>query len=290
MQRLADVEIQVHLEAKPQNQVASKQDYYKAVHEAYTTQYLQALGIEPKEDYKKLISRQAPLGECDIEAFWDDHNGRSMLATRLRILQPILGRGSAPMAAESASKAYTGNEELGIGGSISVAVPPLPSWSSSLQGSQGGGNGSSGTWGSTAPFHSEFLKASKALDDKVNVMDINGKLVQELEQARRQARGDDAREAAELAKGHQWGADGARELESLKRKFVLPFAMERPKHHGSPSRFADGGSKSSHVLPWQSPELQKACDIQVPSHLLEDIKRPIQMTLPDISAEVLGSS
>lgn len=272
MLRHADMEIHVLLERKSQSKVGSKQEYYKAVHEAYTTQYLEALGIEPKDEHRRMVARQAPLGDCDIEATWDDHAGRTAVASHLRILQPIISRGIASVATDT--KAYR-DERPGIQGSISVATPEPPSLSSLFQATAGALHGGGTGWGSMDPFQQDFLRASKALDDKLDI-GADVKLIEEMEKVRRVARGDDSRET-ENAQSHKWGLEGVNELGNLKRKFILPFAMERPS--------GDTSEKGSQFVPWQSPELREACDIQAPAHLAEDLKRPPQVTLPEILAE-----
>ncbi|CAE8662778.1 unnamed protein product, partial [Polarella glacialis] len=73
--------------------VGARDDYHKIVHDVYTTQYLQALGVDPTcNAYRKAVARNSPLEKCEIEATWIGH---SSVAGHLRIVQPPVGRGLA---------------------------------------------------------------------------------------------------------------------------------------------------------------------------------------------------
>jgi hypothetical protein len=99
----------------------------------------------------------------------------------------------------------------------------------------------------------------------------NATLVEELERARRRVRNDDSRSETEPALW-QWGEDGWRELEVLKRKFILPFATERPQK----------GTLGMVVVPWQSPEHRARMQLEVvPDHIAE-VREPIRITLEQI--------
>ncbi|CAE8588363.1 unnamed protein product, partial [Polarella glacialis] len=101
-------------------------------------------------------------------------------------------------------------------------------------------------------------------------------LVEEMEQAQRRARGEEGGSKANEPVLRQWGEEGARELQSLKRKFLLPFAAER--HHP--------GSAETVLVAWQSPELQSG-QIQVPAEYVKDVKQPLCATLEHILAQVV---
>merc|ERR1712218_694943 len=76
-----------------------------------------------------------------------------------------------------------------------------------------------------------------------------------------------------------WGEEGKQELNSLKQKFVLPFAAEkRPRGNHGPVE----------IMPWQSPEMQANMNIDVPEELRADMSRPIQMTLSTIRSEAIN--
>jgi len=111
-----------------------------------------------------------------------------------------------------------------------------------------------------------------------NDQQANPALVRELEHLRQEARGQDAvsEGAPELV---QWGKEGEAELDSLRRRFVMPFAAQRPVRRQS---------EEPRVLPWQSPELQKAIQISVPNHLAPDALEPINIQLEDILAEAVA--
>merc|ERR1719436_234039 len=85
---IPDPEVVIQFARVPANKVGTKEEYFKIVHDAYTTQYLQQLGVEPTERHKKTVSRNAPLDKCEIEATWTED---SAIARELRIIQPPAG-------------------------------------------------------------------------------------------------------------------------------------------------------------------------------------------------------
>lgn len=97
-----------------------------------------------------------------------------------------------------------------------------------------------------------------------------------MERIRRRARkGLDEGENEELTLV-QWGEDGERELASLKRKFILPFAVERP---------APGNAGGTVLVPWQSQELQTDYQLPVPKELLPEAAEPVCVTFETIYTE-----
>ncbi|CAE8680255.1 unnamed protein product, partial [Polarella glacialis] len=122
----------------------------------------------------------------------------------------------------------------------------------------------------------EVAFADMKARDVANSEGADPGLVEEMEQAQRRARGEEGGSKANEPVLRQWGEEGARELQSLKRKFLLPFAAER--HHP--------GSAETVLVAWQSPELQSG-QIQVPAEYVKDVKQPLCATLEHILAQVV---
>lgn len=268
----AEMEIHVPLQPTAHYKAGSKPEFDKAIREAYAMQYLEALGIEPTDDRKRSVTRGAPLGACAIEAVWEDPNAKT--GSNLRILQPLHSRGSAPTSDQSAKAHRVMQAGEGLPANIWRPFPQMPPMPSI------GPAPAKAAANAVEPFQEEFLIASEALDEKYDAMSFNAKLVEELEKVRRQASGNEKRDE-DTTSGHvQWGEEGMKQLEVLKQKFILPFAIERP------TRRKPNGERATSWLPWQSPDLQSGL-IEVPPHMLELLSRPPQMTLPDILTETI---
>jgi len=287
MQRHADWEITIPLAQVQQNEVGQRGDYFKIVHDNYTAQYLQNLGVEPTEKHRKAVARFAPLEQCEIEATWEDS---SVVARNLRIMQAPIGKSAsssalpaaapsvaraARLAAATAPAAGGGGNEAGPlepGGGrwrYASAVPPHVPDAAEIARALGQGAGAQGGL-SPQGNKSQALEQMQMADISASE-GCNGDLVEELERMRRHARGDDSRSDADPVL-IQWGEEGMRELESLKRKFVLPFAAERPVK----------GSTGTAIMPWQSPEYRARVNIEVPPDHVADVSEPITMTLEQI--------
>mmetsp|Transcript_23483 Transcript_23483/g.67973 ORF Transcript_23483/g.67973 Transcript_23483/m.67973 type:complete len:491 (-) Transcript_23483:217-1689(-) len=296
MARPADWEITIPLAAVSKRELGQSDDYYNIIHDAYTTQYCEALGVEPNERRKKLISRFAPIDQCDIEANWGDD---SAVCAQLRILQAHIGKPPpsreapavpAPSPAEEikeaaaevsievqAAIAAARARAAGHVGTVSALPPDVPDAAavakrlaqerearSNLE--AGGGNAARrGVVGDA-----EDLKQEMQLQDGRVAGIADGALVEELERWRRRARGDDSREDTGPSL-RQWGEAGMRELERLRDKFILPWATRRPDES---------------MVPWQSPEYRTGMAVSVPSNHVEELSEPISATLEQIMDDV----
>lgn len=262
MHRNVDFEINVHLQPVPQNKLGHKDDYYKIIHDTYVSQYLQALGVEPTEQFRRIVSRNAPLDKCEIEATWT--RDPSAVANQLRIMQPLIGKNLIALSSEAkATKSQKAKDLHGRLKLISAAPPDVFSGGYSKPVS--------------SPQHSSDYEQQLAFvgmrnRDIVNSTGTSAELVEELESMRRRACGHESETTDKESGLKQWGEDGARELEDLKRKFILPFAAEK---HGKDDAF----------VCWQSPELQ-ARQLEVPPDHVQEAKHHLTMTLDQIAKEI----
>eukprot|EP00440_Ansanella_granifera_P009038 gb/GFBE01009793.1/.p1 GENE.gb/GFBE01009793.1/~~gb/GFBE01009793.1/.p1 ORF type:complete len:576 (+),score=121.58 gb/GFBE01009793.1/:1-1728(+) len=279
MTRHADFEINVLLGKVPQNKVGAPDDFFKVVHNVYTTQYLEALGVEPSERYRKVVARNAPLEKCEIEATWGSDRS-SAVASELRIVQPAVGRGLAAKASESESaQAQKKAEKIiqdfhGPDRKIS-ALPPDLNLNLPKQGGTRAGTSDGNGLGEDSR---ELLLAAMQARDNHNSAGANPLLTEEMEQFQIRARGDEgSSQAREVLR--QWGPEGAEELENLKRKFILPFACEKPGKGSGPR-------SGTVMVPWQHPELLPASQIQVPAEHVAEVRQPLCQTLERMHAEI----
>jgi len=268
-------EIEIPLARVHVNKLGPKEEYFSLIHDTYTSQYLERLGVEPTERNKKLVARHAPLKDCDIESSWQDG---SAVAGELRIYQAPIGKTVEQVLpkAKTGGDLFGGHPENSLGGLrkpyARTAPPEVPD---------------------AAEFAKRLEQARQALhipegqmqaksdkDQSLIAMQMrsiaasegcNPVLVEELERARRRARGDDMRSESEPTLV-QWGDDGFRELENLKGKFILPFATERPQK----------GTLGMVVVPWQSPDLRARMNLEVVPEHVDEVRVPIAMTLEQI--------
>eukprot|EP00928_Gymnodinium_smaydae_P012391 TRINITY_DN1449_c0_g2_i2.p1 TRINITY_DN1449_c0_g2~~TRINITY_DN1449_c0_g2_i2.p1 ORF type:complete len:533 (-),score=106.82 TRINITY_DN1449_c0_g2_i2:298-1896(-) len=281
--RHLDVEVRVRLAKVDPASVGPAEEYYKIVHDQYTTQFLEGLGITPNQYHKKLVARGAPLEECEIETTWEEKYGPSGVASMLRIVQPVVGRRrpAAPVAGatEGASGYGLANLAHGWGAARERAMkclPPDVPTGLALEKLVGKSGGS----------QNESQEAIRQERERVNMeMQVYGlaasegadaDLIRELERMRRRARRGMVEGESEGPVLVQWGEDGKRELELLKRKFILPFAAQRPLQ--SPEGVAI-------LEPWQSKALQVDHEIHPPKEHQAEASEPIRATLEQIRAE-----
>ena len=248
------MEINILLGKIPPKQLGAPVDYYKAVHGAYTSQYLEALGIEPLDRHRKVVALRAPLQKCTIEATWESHG--SGVCDQLRILPPQTGRGS--------------HEGLGSGlrGPLWSEVQQDPMiWALPPD--------TSGIYEKTKKPRStkqkgygveeRYLQAfsEMRLQDQKNSKGADSALTKELEDFQSHAKGEE-RIIHKREVLRQWGKEGFRELDGLKSKFILPFACET--RHG--------------ISVWS--QLQT---LAVPQDFVADLQRPVSITLERIREE-----
>lgn len=248
------MEINILLGKVPPKQLSSPVDYYKVVHNAYTSQYLQALGIEPLDRHRRVVSRRAPLQKCTIEATWADGSG---VADQLRIVPPqFLAGGAKP--------GKTGKEQFLKDIQSDPLIRALPPDTSGIY------ERAKKADTSAAPqkygIKERYLQAlsEMSVQDHKNSVGADSTLTKELEDFQNHAKGEEGpvhrREVL-----RQWGKDGFKELENLKRKFILPFACETP----------------TGIAIWRANLPQ----VQVPSECVADLKRPLCVTLEQIEEE-----
>jgi len=289
MRGLVDIEMHIPLAQVPQtdvNQPANKAEYFKMIHESYTNWYLTAIGIEPNERFRKLVAKNAPLEECDIEATWTDD---SYVANCLRINQPIIAKKRKPPevpvslnasvfspSASSKQRPSRASPEAREDRVKTVkVVPPEVPTSATV-------DRLIGKAGTELHNHSEIFQKERELalqsmqQTDADRVDADPRLTDKLERIRKRTRkglGEGESEELTLV---QWGEDGDRELATLKRKFILPFAAERP---------APGSVGGTHLLPWQSPTLQAAFALPVPKEYLDEAAEPVCVTFETIYGE-----
>jgi len=272
MPRHADWEINIRLGQVPNNKVGLRDDYFKIVHDVYTTQYLEAMGVEPSERYRRVVARNAPLEKCEIEATWAE---QSAVASQLIIKQPQIGRGPAAKALETegAQARAAANKIIRDFHGPEVLVDAIPPEVEALKPKEEAKRNDK-DW-------REVAFAQMQHRDIENSKGANPELTEEMERLQTHARGDESSLFNRAPVLVQWGEEGDRELEMLKRKFILPFACAKSAKGAGPL------DKAIVMVPWQSPELQAKSQIEVPAEHLAEVQQPINATLDLIHEEAL---
>lgn len=270
--RMADWEIEIPLTQLGPNEVGDKQSMYKAIHEAYANSYLEALGVTPKEHLRKAVARGAPLESCEIEATWAND---SSVADNLRIIQPLVCKEDATAAATSKVGSREGLQR-GYTRYIGVQPPTVPDVATLSQVVGNGGKSNLDTREAAARAREAALGNMK-IHDMAASERCNATLTQELETLRQKVRPGITEEVEQSASMLlQWGADGDRELDALKKKFILPFAADKTPY---------GLPPHSVLVPWQSSELQNNPAIDVLDELVPIVSEPVSATLESIHVE-----
>lgn len=287
MQRHVDWEISIQLAKVHPNQVGPSEEYYQTVHDSYTTKYLEALGVEPNERHRRLVARHAPLDSCEIEATWADS---SAVASQLRIVQaPIGGKGApdrgSPSPPRQGEQPAVGNDDglLPDVGNVReryvrVSPPDVPDAATLQKRFAQARDGKATSWSESRDMGAERARGEALVAMQLHHIaaseGANPALVEELERLRRRARGDDTHVEADPM-SRQWGEEGMQELASLKRKFILPFAAERPEQ----------STTSVVVVPWQSPTYRERVNIQVKPEHVAEVREAITVTLEQMMDE-----
>jgi len=271
MPRHVDWEILVHLDTVAASKLGHKDDYFKAIEDRYAANYCVALGVEPLSHHKTMVSRMAPLGECEFEATWAEN---SAVASKLSILQPNIA--ASEETAKENTDAQRNAEWFGRAKYLNV-LPPDPPREVAAHFDLAA---QSKAKAQAAERHMKaHAFASMQLQDMANSAkaDKFHELTDELERTRIKARSDLEDESGKadvfgrlMKKKGRREAD-EKELENLRTKFLLPFACERTGANG--------------LLPWQSPELRMHPQIHVHEDFLADAKKPICLTMAQMEEE-----
>mmetsp|Transcript_118730 Transcript_118730/g.221952 ORF Transcript_118730/g.221952 Transcript_118730/m.221952 type:complete len:645 (+) Transcript_118730:90-2024(+) len=267
-------EITIPLGRLPASKLGRKEDYFKIIHDTYTTRYLEALGVGVTAKNRLAVARNAPLIDCEIEAAWGDHAAaeRSAIAEQLRVVQPKI------VAKEPAEQEVTrplGMDADDVGSPllrehfryVGVVPPDMPD-----------------VFG--APKAREGVNAADLTDAALSYMKLHdaaashgndAALTEELDRLRSRHRNTDGIDHSILdddLRKQEHRLRMVQELQVLKPQFLLPFACVRPAAAGS-------GAESS-VLPWQSPEFIAHPEADVPEDLRTEALEPIIATEADI--------
>lgn len=255
-------------------QVGRKEDYCRTIRDEYVRKYLGALGVEPSDRNRAAVAREAPLRRCRFEANWD--NRHSAVAASLDILLPVpgasgkaaarLGPGGDPPGSGPESLAWRGMTTF-----MDVAPPEC---------APGPVRGAGVVDAADAPGRGDARGPAlpEAWRRGGEAADADPGLTAELEAVRERARqGEDAVESVgddELRRLEHLEAM-ERELAALKRRFILPFACERPASRGKVE-----------IVPWQSAELRGELCLELPKDHRDEALSPISLTIEAIQAEL----
>lgn len=282
MPRHVDFEINIELGRVRANEIGIKEDYFKTIQDRYLGKYLENLGVEPTSHHKAAVARHAPLSECEIEATWQEN---SSVASRLRIVQPQIGAGIAgAQAQDGVADSYRSAEWKGIDRYVNVLPPDVHVHQSMQRTMPVVESDQASIAAKKAAAERRALQVMQ-LRDLAASKSANFALTAELERVRSNARyvleesKAKADEFGKLLKKKDKREADEQELETLKSKFILPFACELLV------KLEDDHEMLVMGLPWQSPEFQVRQELQVPAEFMAEARQPIAMLLDTIREE-----
>lgn len=260
-------EVTIPLRPVPDNELGAPEDYFKVIREEYAARYLDMLNIASTPANKADFMRYRMMEDCDMLGVWPDLR-TSSLADAIRIVPPLRQR-IGDLADIDASDRIKWKQWYGHADPILVRPPDIGvNCQTRLEAEEEERNAVAET--GAAGDAGGFLEAAKA----------KAELAAELERVRI-AGAAGGGEGWRVGAVHQRG-DAERkerlkqELVSLKAKFILPFACERPAKDGDLS----GPSKKSELMVWP---MQGPLRVDAPEDMFEEVLQPIRITLEDVN-------
>lgn len=268
-------EITIPLGRVQASKLGRKEDYFKIIHDTYTTRYLEALGVGVTAKNRLAVARNAPLVKCEIQAAWGDHAAaeRSAIAEQLRVVQPKI------VSKDPAEQELT--RPLGMDAEdldsplfrehfkyVSTVTPDLPDVLREPKRNEGT------TAADLTAAALSYMKLRDAAASQGNDAALTGELDRMRSRLRSMDGGDRSFLDDDLRKQeHRLRME--QELEVLRSQFVLPFACVRPAAAGS-------GTEHWNLRPWQSSEIVAHPEADVPEDLCAEALEPITATEADI--------
>lgn len=243
---------------------ALQEDYLKIIHEEYAHRYLDALGIASTPANKAAVMKECMLKDYSIQGIWSENGGS--IAHSLKITPPLRQRYGHLDELSDVDQHFR-QQWYGHAEPICVQPPVSPRTGllrecadAALASDDGSGAGPGG--------HTEAGRGGR----KVGVDAGHGDLAQELAAARH-----DRAPAREIGTSRPSGKmDKERlqrlrgELQSLKSKYILPFACERKP-------LEPGGR--TELFPWP---VDAPLDFKVPPQFRAEARQPPTVTLDDV--------
>lgn len=260
-------EVTIPLRPVKDNEVGAPEDYFKIIREEYAARYLGLLNIASTPANKADFMRYRMMEDCDMVGVWPDMR-TSSLADAIKIVPPLRQR-IGDLADFDESDRRRWRQWYGHAEPILVRPPDIRTSGCNKfveddDNRNAGGVESGHSAGGAAS--GGFLEAAKA----------KAELAAELERVR----------VAGAATGEVSKRVGARldaerkervtqELISLKAKFILPFACERPAKEGDHA----GPSTVSELIIWP---MEGPLRVNAPEEMWEEVLQPIRITLDDV--------
>jgi len=258
-------EVTIPLRPVPGNELGAPEEYFRIIRDEYAARYLDRLNIASTPANKADFMRYRMMEDCDMVGVWPDLR-TSALADAIKIVPPLRQR-IGDLADIDESDRSKWRQWYGHADPILVRPPDLGVSVGTMKLDLDDDDRNAG--GTETGPAANFLDAAKA----------KAELAAELERVR----------VAGLAGtdvGKRVGAVNSRldaerkermkqELLSLKGKFIVPFACERPAKEGDMS----GPSRRSELVVWS---MQGPLTIAAPQEMLEEVLQPIRITLEDV--------
>lgn len=267
-------EVTIPLRPVKDNELGAPEDYFRIIREEYASRYLEMLNIASTPANKADFMRYRMMDDCDMMGIWPDLR-TSVLADAVRIVPPLRQRIGDLADMDEIDKRKM-RQWYGQADPILVRQPGLEGVSFGIMKLDADDEeGNCAAVGSGA-----VPEATKAEIATQQITKGEPGLVSEFEQFRIGG----AEKFAEVGKGLRTASsrnDAERrerqkeELVSLKAKFILPFACERPAKEGGLS----GPSRDSEIMVWP---MNGPLLIDAPQEMWEEVLQPIRIPLEDV--------
>lgn len=283
-------EVTIPLRPVGENEVGLAEDYFKIIQDEYASRYLELLNIASTPANRANFIRYRFMDDCEIQGIWPDLR-TSALADAIRIVPPLRQRIGDLAEIDEADRGMWA-QWYGQADPINVKPPDIAGVGTAggildlenedlEQATAGAGGGVGNRTAAAAAAGGGAGGAGGAdglpLQAAHSGPSIRAELAAELERVKQA--GDKGLHGADLIKRHGGNAklDEERrerlkeELSTLKAKYILPFACERP---------AKESGRKSELVVWP---MEGSLEVRnIPLDLHDEIFQPVRITLEDV--------
>ncbi|CAE7258002.1 MCAT [Symbiodinium natans] len=235
----------------------SQQDILNAVQDEYFNRYLDQLGIAPTSANKAQMLKFRPMDDCEVQSMWADDTS-SGLASALRIAPPLRHRVGYEDDDEQPLDRAIIAHLYGEADDIPVEPPNVPErtiFPVDL----------------TKMFAEEKRQTQKA---DVTLAEVRKHKAEYEERIRRRAMAATGGTHAAGSLDSDQQQRFKQELESLKGKYILPFACDRPLQEGS---------RRTQIAPWPP---QGPLDMKLQGDGAELVCEPLSIEIEQIQVQM----
>jgi hypothetical protein len=282
------IHVTIPLRPVVEGEIGTPEEYYKVIQDEYAERFLAQEGIASTPANKAAIIRENPLLDCEMHSVWREGSQRSAIASEI-LIAPTIKKTSVMSSYQDDPLLEQMQQWYGVGERIPIAPPYVPPRTIFLDDGEQHDEPphSYKTWGvSPHPLDFEnerdglsaelkriFKKETVRPGQKVNGgVNRNAKAAAALLQAHGDHSSKGVSSTSTAAKLDMEKREVfANEVAVLKRKFILPFCIEKEGEFGSVD-----------LVPWPK---EGPLDLIVPKQFIEEVSKPIDLSFEDIQSK-----